>query len=68
MRTDWEPDRPLCMRHTDALTMENAIEWEHLTDKFVFCLELLALSAWDDRADAAVEKLETAFEEMLEGA
>lgn len=54
--------------YVDAQTMENAIEWEHLTDKFIFCLDLLELSAWDDMADRWVNRLETAFEEMLEGA
>ncbi|MHC4301628.1 MAG: hypothetical protein ACYS7Y_30545 [Planctomycetota bacterium] len=55
-------------RFTNALTMENAVEWEHLTDKFVFCLDLLELSAQDEGVDERVEELEKAFEEMLEGA
>jgi len=60
--------KTLAELRNEARTMENAIEWEHLTDKFIFCLDLLGLSAWDERADDEVEKLETAFEEMLEGA
>jgi hypothetical protein len=55
-------------RFTDALTMENAIEWDHLTDKFVFCLDLLELSAWDEGVDERVDDLEEAFTAMLEGA
>ena len=41
-----------------AKTLANAIEWNDETDKFVFCIELLGLSAHENRADRLVNSLE----------
>ena len=51
-----------------AATLKNAIEWQALTDQFIFCLDLLDLSleADGDRyCTRWVDKLEAEFEDMI---
>ena len=48
------------------ITLENAQAWNAEQDKFVFCLLLLNASANDAWIDDRVEKLETAFESLLQ--
>jgi len=45
--------------------INNAKEWQALTDKYVFCIDLLGISAWDRDADDKVNALEDAFEAIL---
>lgn len=49
-----------------AASIENAERWNQLQDKYVFCLDLLNLSAHNPRSDAIVEDLESMFEAILE--
>jgi len=48
-----------------AKNLDNAMLWNEETDKFVFCIDLLGLSAWEDRSDGVVEGLEDWFEKTL---
>lgn len=47
-----------------AATTENAERYAAEQDKFVFCLELLELSAWGSKAEAAVNALEDEFDSL----
>ena len=48
----------------EAATAANATAWEAEREKFIFCLELLDLSAWNDDVDFWVNKLEARFEKI----
>jgi hypothetical protein len=48
-----------------AATIENAKAWAADTEKFLFCIDLLEMSASAHNVDFAVEKLEARFEELL---
>lgn len=43
-------------------TEENKKEYKETEEKFVFCIHLLDISAWDDNADELVDMLETELE------
>jgi hypothetical protein len=45
-------------------TTENAEQYGREQDKFVFCLDLLELSAWGRKAEAAVNELEDEFDRL----
>ena len=47
------------------VTLENAKEWYAEQDKFVYCIDLLEISVWDDNSDALVNALENKFTKML---
>jgi hypothetical protein len=47
-------------------TIRNAIEWRDESDKFVFCIVLLEISAHNDSSDDWVNDLENRFEALLE--
>lgn len=49
----------------DKTTLEQAKEYEADSEKFIFCVEFLQISANDDHCDDWVEVLETHFEAML---
>lgn len=49
----------------EQATLENATKWNTLTDKYVFCIDLLEISAHDNNADYLVELLETEFDALL---
>ena len=48
-----------------AATLENAIGWQDSEEKFCYCIDLLEVSAHDDKADRAVDILEAKFEKLL---
>lgn len=49
-------------------TLDNAIVWSELTDQFVFCIDLLQISAQWSQADAWVDLLEAKFDQALRDA
>lgn len=49
-------------------TIDHAKEWNEDDEKYVYCLDYLELSAWDDNADLYVNKLEYHFEALLDEA
>ncbi len=51
-------------RIESATTIANARQYEREQDQFVFCLNLLDLSAWDSVADYAVNTLEDRFDRI----
>ncbi len=46
----------------EIATKANAAAWKQDEEKFVFCINLLDVSAWDDNCDELVDELEAAFE------
>jgi hypothetical protein len=54
--------------HLDAATLEQAIKWNGEQDKFVFCIDLMEISANDEFSDDWVNALEDKFEELLAAA
>lgn len=46
-------------------TLENAKKWNSEQDQFVFCVDLMCISAWDDGCDELVDALEDEFEALL---
>lgn len=46
-------------------TIENAKQWNAEDEKYVFCIELLGLSAHSDYTDAWINRLENKFEILL---
>ena len=47
------------------LTSENADDWLKTEDKYIFCIDLLGISAHNDNADRLVEDLESKLEEKF---
>lgn len=47
------------------VTVANARAWEAETDKFVFCVDLLEISATEPDADHWVDILERRFETLI---
>lgn len=45
--------------------IENAKEWAILEDKYVYCIDLLEMSADQGNADHMVELMESHFEKLL---
>lgn len=46
-------------------TLDNAKKWHNEQDQFVFCVDLMGISAWDDNCDELVDSLEDEFETLL---
>ena len=46
-------------------TQKNANAWDKTEEKFIFCIDLLDVSAHDDDVDLWVDDLEAWFEETL---
>lgn len=49
----------------EVATLENAKHYARESEKFIFCIDLLEMSAHDLNADYAVNKLEDRFEALL---
>ncbi len=49
-----------------ANTLANAKAWNEDFEKFVFCVDMLDLSAWESRTDMWVSRLELSYMTMLE--
>ena len=49
----------------DYISLSSAKEWNATTDKFVFCIDCLGISAHEEYADQMVNQLEDIFEAML---
>ena len=45
------------------LTSENANDWFKTEDKYIFCIDLLGISAHNENADRLVEDLESKLDE-----
>jgi hypothetical protein len=63
---------PMATRHNrqgvdidSVVTPENAQEWSATHEKFLFCVDLLGISANAENADQAVNALEARFEDIL---
>lgn len=58
------------MRITDRIhsvaTLKNAVAYNNLSDQFIFCLDLLEISANWIHADMYVNRLEDEFDRILE--
>lgn len=46
-------------------TLDNARQWARESEQFIFCIDLLEMSAHDDQADWAVNTLEDRFAALL---
>jgi hypothetical protein len=49
----------------EIATLANAQGWAKESEQFIFCIDLLEMSAHDDQADSAVNRLEDRFEKLL---
>lgn len=49
----------------EVATLSNAKKWHAQSEQFIFCIDLLEMSAHDLKADNAVNTLENRFEALL---
>lgn len=53
------------MNVKEFATLENAKKWNNEQDQFVFCVDLMCISAWDHNCYDLVDALEDEFETLL---
>lgn len=49
----------------EVATIQNARAWQEQSEQFIFCIDLLGMSAHDRKSDWAVNLLEDRFEALL---
>ena len=49
----------------NAATLQNAIEWNQTAEQFIYCIDLLEISAHCTTADSKVDRLESLFMALL---
>ena len=53
------------VRIENLATLENALEWHRVQEKFTYCIDALEISAHNSKADQLVDQLEKRFYQLL---
>ena len=53
------------VRIENLATLENALEWHRVQEKFTYCIDALEISAHNSNADQLVDQLEKRFNQLL---
>lgn len=62
-----EPRETITQRIDEVTTLKSAERYRQAGEKFLFCIDLLGISAWNVFSDRAVEILEDRFDRINEG-